>query len=270
MEIIKFKLLSRDISCDRKFIRIPTKKQSAETKDYIQISQLNNDNNEIKKLRATHSTVCKIPHKNKLSLVIDLDETLIHTVATFNVDEATKHISSDEFLFLYPDRQRNGLMSYINGCRYYVIYKRPHMIDFIKSMYEIYNIYVYTNGTYSYAERILNMIKVIIGFDPFIECYSRKDGDECTVKYLNEINCIDVNKCVIVDDISAMWPNSLENVIQIKQYIGPNDDNIYDDTSDEELYKIESALFQIYDNGKSKISIIDDIKSESKKYCADA
>ena len=81
----------------------------------------------------------------KKTLVLDLDETLIHT-------SPYSHIPHD-FSLDTDFRYKQDL----KGVGYYVS-KRPGLEKFLKDMSEIYELVVFTAGTQDYADAILDII----------------------------------------------------------------------------------------------------------------
>lgn len=81
----------------------------------------------------------KSPQCPKLTLVLDLDETLIHfTDLSPSKIKDLQHLNSHE--------------NYYGG--YYTV--RPYALSFISEMADMYEIIVFTAGTKSYADWILN------------------------------------------------------------------------------------------------------------------
>lgn len=73
--------------------------------------------------------------ENKILLVLDLDETLIH---------ATEHKLEIDFDFQYVD---------------YFVYRRPHLEWFLESMSVNFNLAIWSSANDKYVEEIVQKIK---------------------------------------------------------------------------------------------------------------
>lgn len=172
---------------------------------------------------------------SKLSLILDLDETLVHTIVTSNINELKNLITMDHLLFCFPHSTHQGTF-------YYIVFSRPHVFDFLNDLSSMYDIYVYTNGVHWYAERIIGQLKAALGFNPFINYFTRQEKSENLIKSLENIQNVCHAKCIIIDDLVEVWSTNKDKVIQIKQYIGPADPYYY---TDFELSKIKKMLIEI-------------------------
>ena len=160
--------------------------------------------------------------KRKL-LVLDLDETLIHTVST------------DEQLPRAPDK-----LFYFNGQgRSYPVYKRPGVERFLMSVASQFEVAVWTAGTRNYAEPILNWL------DPYGFITTRLYRDSCTeledgsyVKDLSKLNRL-LSEIIIVDNNPYSFEFQPDNGIQCSDF--------YFDECDTELIRIRQFLNIIKD-----------------------
>jgi Dullard-like phosphatase family protein len=89
-----------------------------------------------KKLKRSESGYLDILDRGKLSVVIDLDNTLIYS--TVNKIEKAKNYA-------------------IMNNKFYV-YKRPHLDSFLTTLSQYCELSIYTAGTKEYAERIIDYI----------------------------------------------------------------------------------------------------------------
>ncbi|KAG9232352.1 FCP1-like phosphatase-like protein [Amylocarpus encephaloides] len=156
----------------------------------------------------------------KLSLVVDLDQTIIHaciepTVGEWQADknspnyEAVKEVRS----FQLKDDGPRGVAS---GCNYY-IKMRPGLKDFLDKVSEIYELHVYTMGTRAYA---LNIAKIV---DPDKRLFgdriiSRDENGNMTAKSLARLFPVDTKMVVIIDDRADVWPKNRPNLIKVHPY----------------------------------------------------
>ncbi|KAM3072046.1 CTD phosphatase Fcp1 [Clarireedia jacksonii] len=156
----------------------------------------------------------------KLSLVVDLDQTIIHaciepTVGEWQRDpnspnyEAVKDVRS----FQLKDDNVRGLAS---GCWYY-IKMRPGLAEFLEKVSEMYELHVYTMGTRAYAVNIAKIVdpkKKLFG-DRII---SRDENGNVTAKSLARLFPQSTHMVVIIDDRSDVWPMNRPNLIKVVPY----------------------------------------------------
>jgi RNA polymerase II subunit A-like phosphatase len=158
--------------------------------------------------------------QRKLSLVVDLDQTIIHaciepTVGEWQADknspnyEAVKDVRSFQ---LHDDGQR-GVAS---GCNYY-IKMRPGLREFLEKVAEMYELHVYTMGTRAYA---LNIAKIV---DPEKRLFgdriiSRDENGSMVRKSLQRLFPVDQRMVLIIDDRSDVWPQNRSNLIKVHPY----------------------------------------------------
>lgn len=158
--------------------------------------------------------------QKKLSLVVDLDQTIIHaciepTVGEWQSDpnspnyEAVKDVRS----FQLNDDGPRGLAS---KCWYY-IKMRPGLKEFLAKISELYELHVYTMGTRAYA---LNIAKIV---DPDKRLFgdriiSRDENGNVTAKSLARLFPVDTKMVVIIDDRADVWPKNRPNLIKVVPY----------------------------------------------------
>lgn len=156
----------------------------------------------------------------KLSLVVDLDQTIIHaciepTIGEWQRDktspnyEAVKDVKS----FQLNDDGPRGLAS---GCWYY-IKMRPGLAEFLAHISELYELHVYTMGTRAYA---MNIAKIV---DPDKKLFgdriiSRDENGNVTAKSLARLFPVDTKMVVIIDDRADVWPQNRPNLIKVVPY----------------------------------------------------
>ena len=153
----------------------------------------------------------------KLSLVVDLDQTVIQatvdpTVAEWQKDpqnpnyEAVKDVRS----FQLKDDGPGG-----NGMWYY-IKLRPGLEEFLENMSRLYELHIYTMGTRAYARNISDII------DPKRKIFgnrvlSRSENGSFTVKNLQRLFPVDTKMVVIIDDRGDVW-SWIENLIKVTPF----------------------------------------------------
>ncbi|KAG5953262.1 hypothetical protein E4U53_006190 [Claviceps sorghi] len=170
--------------------------------------------------KAEHDTQKRLLRQRKLSLVVDLDQTIIHaciepTIGEWQRDpsnpnhEAVKDVKS----FQLNDDGPRGLAS---GCTYY-IKLRPGLQAFLEEVSQMYELHVYTMGTRAYA---LNIARLV---DPDRKLFgnrviSRDENGSITSKSLQRLFPVSTNMVVIIDDRADVWPRNRPNLIKVTPY----------------------------------------------------
>ncbi|KAL4785706.1 hypothetical protein BJX76DRAFT_324065 [Aspergillus varians] len=163
----------------------------------------------------------------KLSLVVDLDQTIIHaavdpTVGEWMADKDNPNHAavSDVRAFQLVDDGPG-----MRGCWYY-IKLRPGLEEFLQNVAEMYELHIYTMGTRSYAQAIASII------DPDRKLFSdrilsRDESGSLSVKNLHRLFPVDTKMVVIIDDRGDVWrwsPNLIK-VIPYDFFVGIGDIN---------------------------------------------
>ncbi|KAH7245743.1 hypothetical protein BKA59DRAFT_174296 [Fusarium tricinctum] len=179
-------------------------------------------------LRVSESVATKAEHENqkrllrqrKLSLVVDLDQTIIHaciepTIGEWQNDPTNPNHNAvkDVRSFQLNDDGPRGLTS---GCTYY-IKLRPGLMEFLEEVSKMYELHVYTMGTRAYA---LNIAKIV---DPDKKLFgnrviSRDENGSITSKSLQRLFPVSTDMVVIIDDRADVWPMNRPNLIKVVPY----------------------------------------------------
>jgi RNA polymerase II subunit A-like phosphatase len=163
----------------------------------------------------------------KLTLVVDLDMTIIHatvdpTVADWQKDETNPNHKAvkDVQVFQLMDEGPGSRV-----CSYY-IKMRPGLKDFLEDISQKYELHVYTMGTRSYAQ---NVCKIV---DPDEKIFgdrilSRDENGNLLKKNLRRLFPIDSKMVAIIDDRSDVWDWSpyLLRVTPFDFFVGTGDIN---------------------------------------------
>jgi RNA polymerase II subunit A small phosphatase-like protein len=166
-------------------------------------------------------------------LILDLDETLIHTE---NVPDSFADQYDYDFKF-------KG-----NGISLYYTKKRPYLQQFLDYAYANFDIAVWTAAGEDYAKEILKNIgileKSLLFFYTKDNCTIKRDyetSDYYGIKNLNKLKKkgFDLDRVLIVDDRRETAINNYGNLILIKPFTDNNDDT--------ELLKLISYLETIKD-----------------------
>ena len=167
--------------------------------------------------RADDEAKRRLLASKKLSLVVDLDQTIIQatvdpTVADWQKDENNPNHDAvkDVRAFLLKDDGPGN-----RGCWYY-IKLRPGLKDFLENISKIYELHIYTMGTRAYAKNIADII------DPEHKIFgdrilSRDESGSSTAKNLQRLFPVDTKMVVIIDDRGDVWKWS-PNLIKVTPY----------------------------------------------------
>ncbi|CAM9117161.1 unnamed protein product [Ectocarpus sp. 12 AP-2014] len=162
----------------------------------------------------------KTRHGKELTLVLDLDETLVHCT----VDPIVN-----------PDHR---FEVHFNGEEFQVyVRKRPHLDAFLEAVSELFEVVVFTASQQVYAERLLNMIdpqKKFVKYRLYRDACMALEGN-----YLKDLNVLgrDLSKVAIVDNSPYAYGFQIDNGIPIESW--------FDDKSDEELLHLLPLLKQL-------------------------
>jgi TFIIF-interacting CTD phosphatase-like protein len=142
------------------------------------------------------SPLIEPPRKRKLTIFLDLDSTLIY-----------KTDGAFDFMFTIEDHE----------CK---IKKRPFLDDFLDSISEFADLYIYTSATKVYAENIFNYLNKprprIIGF------FSR-ENTKGAVKNVSILGT-PLERTFLIDDFPQAASNR-ENLLQVAEFKGEENDD---------------------------------------------
>lgn len=211
-------------------------------------------NNEIDKLTFSFSQMSLSPSQKKFTLVLDLDETLVHSICSTNINKIN-----------FLKTKSNLLVHYMENDIHIFVFYRPHVLYFLQEMSKYFYICVFTNGSKNYADVVVTMLNSFAQHSYITRWYSRT-GEYPFYKYISLIDYVDTKNVLIIDDNKEIWKNDGLNVIKIKQFVVPIESNF---VSDEELLNLGSIISNVMknDNNTSDVhNIIDNIKNKYETY----
>ena len=185
----------------------------------------------------------RVSKKTNKTLILDLDETLIHTISDDEMDQ-----------FDQKKIDRRKVKANYTKTEEEIFYIRPGLIDFLKYVSKRFECILFTAAGSSYTQRILTEI------DPKKEYFDHiltrahcrrvwTSRTEITLrKGLDRINR-DPSHVIVVDDVADNWRDDFENLIIAKPYYG--------EKKDKELYKIRAML--------NKLSFVQDVREENRR-----
>ncbi|CAB4406829.1 unnamed protein product [Rhizophagus irregularis] len=158
--------------------------------------------------RLEKETSRRLLEERKLSLIVDLDQTLIHATIDPTVEEWIKDgndVAEDVRKFTLPD---SPIVYYIK--------LRPGLKEFLRSVSKIYEPHIYTMGTRNYASAVANVI------DPDNTIFnerilSRDESGSMTQKDIRRLFPCDNSMVVVIDDRADVWSWS-PNLIKVHPY----------------------------------------------------
>ena len=157
----------------------------------------------------------KTPNR-ELTLVLDLDETLIHSSKRAN------YLVESSF-------QKGPKLNY---------YTRPFLEEFLDWASSHFEVIIFTAARKSYADCIIDHL------DPYNTLVHHRLYREHCIKvpegFIKDLRVLgrDLAKVVIVDDSPVSFSSNIENGLQIKRWCG--------DTEDRELLKLTEVLVELF------------------------
>mmetsp|Transcript_40913 Transcript_40913/g.55739 ORF Transcript_40913/g.55739 Transcript_40913/m.55739 type:complete len:365 (-) Transcript_40913:883-1977(-) len=156
-----------------------------------------------------------------VTLVLDLDETLVHCSVTAGPKEAD---------IVFP--------VHFNGNEYQVhVQKRPHLEFFLREAAKNFEVVIFTASQQMYADKLLDTL------DPNHDLIKhRLFRDSCLMvdgNYLKDLNVVgrDLSKMVLVDNSPHAFGYQIDNGIPIESWFG--------EPKDEELLRLLEFLEQL-------------------------
>lgn len=152
----------------------------------------------------------KLHRQNKLCLILDLDHTLVHTIAAVKSGDNLRRPAG-------TFRNADIFQRKFNGAKH-MTKLRPFVRKFLKEASKLYEMYVYTLGTREYALEIASMLDprgVYFGS----RIISSEDSTEVFGKSLDVLPDVDESFVLILDDLEYVWPSYSRNLILMKKYV---------------------------------------------------
>ncbi|CAI2384171.1 unnamed protein product [Moneuplotes crassus] len=174
--------------------------------------------------------VQRLRDKGKKTLILDLDETLVHS----SFDKC----KCDLELPIIMDNQR------------YIVYVkiRPRAIDFLRKITKYYEVAIFTASVADYADPLIDKLDTNnYGFYKLFREHCTYNGN-----YTKDLSKLgrDLKDCIIVDNLPKSYVNQPENGIPILSW--------YDDRNDKEL----DALFPLL----IALSKVGDVRKRIKRF----
>ena len=184
------------------------------------ISKLEKENEDYNKLNIYSKTKNK---NNKKTLILDLDETLVHS--SFKPINYNNVFHKPD-IFLSIDFRGNTHSVYV--------LKRPYVHEFLKEMSKIYNIIIFTASVQEYANPLLDKL------DTENVIKKRLFREDCckgiTGKFIKDLKILNMNlkDLILVDNNPISYSYNICNGVPIKTW--------HYDKTDQELIKLIPVL----------------------------
>ncbi|CAK84975.1 unnamed protein product (macronuclear) [Paramecium tetraurelia] len=177
-----------------------------------------------------------INRQKEFTLVLDLDETLIHS------DLERTSILDEEIIVKIGE----------NIEKYY-IKVRPYAREFLQSLSQLFDLVIFTAALKEYADKVIDFL------DPCGFIKRRFYRDSCTKKdgvYYKDLTKVNQNleKTFIIDNSLSGMQLNLSNGMLIKSW--------YNDTKDQELKKYQSMIKKGIKQGDNVVTCISAMKSK--------
>ena len=184
--------------------------------------------------------------RNKKTLILDLDETLVHSAFT-------------------PFKRKSDLILNINieGIdRTLFVLKRPHVDKFLYELSALYEIIIFTASISQYANPLLDQL------DKKNYIKQRLFRQDCTFSngiYIKDLKIFDrkLNNMIIIDNNPLSYDNNIDNGIPILSWYEDINDNellkllpILKYMSNSNVYDVRTIINQFVDRNTNKIDYI--------------
>lgn len=186
-------------------------------KSFIQLQNINFGQVLSKK---TCYTLPETEQKHKKTLILDLDETLIHANFDHNI------------------KNKGKLLEFTNDKAIYTfeLFIRPGLNEFLQKMSEMFELFVFTASKKEYADSVLDYIDP--GRKYIKHCFYREDcigiKDKIFIKDLRIFTNRRLEDIVMLDNSMYSFVNQLSNGVLINSF--------YDNEQDTELYNVMGYL----------------------------
>eukprot|EP01080_Neovahlkampfia_damariscottae_P001591 gene1591-12716_t len=172
--------------------------------------------------------------KKKLSLVLDLDLTLLHTT------------NDEKFLEIVKLAKSKDVHEFKLNNKLHLTKLRPNLKEFFSKLQNLFEFHIFTHGIREYANEIAKII------DPDETLFKGKiiSREECPNEKIKTLNDIfpssNPNTVLIIDDNFTVWKNNLENLILISPFNFFNSNHTLSKNKDDQLDIISNLLIQIH------------------------
>jgi RNA polymerase II subunit A-like phosphatase len=165
--------------------------------------------------RAEEDSKRRLLGAKKLSLIVDLDQTVIHTtcertIAEWQADPANPNYEAVKDVKSFQLADDN--VAHV-AANWYYVKMRPGLAEFFEHMAKLYEMHIYTMATRAYAQAVAKII------DPERKYFgdrilSRDENYTDKLKSLHRLFPNNTDMAVIIDDRADIWGYS-ENLVRV-------------------------------------------------------
>ncbi|OAF66319.1 hypothetical protein A3Q56_05958 [Intoshia linei] len=143
---------------------------------------------------------CRLSFTKKKYLVLDLDETLIHS-KIFRVNQKVEipdfKFTLNDIYIVNESREKIIMKKIFNTVN---VYKRPHVDHFLKTVSQWYDLVVYTASVEVYGCSVVRWLEN--GYHLFKKCHYRKDCKWLDGTFVKDLTIIskDLSNILIIDN----------------------------------------------------------------------
>ncbi|KAI8967635.1 NLI interacting factor [Mycotypha africana] len=159
-------------------------------------------------------------YKNK-TLILDLDETLVHSIRLGNNSNSSKISPSIVRKSIEVHCDKQSLM--------YEVYKRPHVDFFLKTISQWYKIVIYTASMAEYADPVIDWLDQENNL--ISQRFFRQSCVIVNGNYLKDLTLAEKDLCKVclVDNSPVAFDLFKENGVALPTWISnPNDESLLD------------------------------------------
>lgn len=174
-------------------------------------------------------------------LILDMDETLLHT----ETSRDKEYLPEGSYDFKFP-LSSDG---WADDTTWFFTIKRPFLDEFMKYAFDNFKVAIWTAGSSDYATEAIkgcgidtNKLEFFWTRERCTMKYDYESGQNYGVKNLDKVHKSlgwDLDKVLIVDDVSKTAMNNYGNLIYIKEF--------FNQRRDTELLKLTNYLEKIKD-----------------------
>ncbi|CDW87250.1 nli interacting factor-like phosphatase family protein [Stylonychia lemnae] len=156
------------------------------------------------------------------TLVLDLDETLIHFASSFELQQSG--VFQDEESHLIDGNGKNQMMHQSGD----MVLFRPHLHEFLEEVSQYFEIVIFTAALQDYADYILDKIdpnQDLIKYRLYRQHTNFREKDGVYLKDLSRIGR-DLKRTIILDNVKENFQLQRENGVFIKTWLNDQEDTV--------------------------------------------
>ena len=161
------------------------------------------------------------------TLVLDLDETLVHTSTHFDARGA----GGDGSKTIAPELRLDVASNMNRQKRAFYVRLRPYVHEFLRECSELFDVVVFTASEQSYAEPIIQYLCNESGAPCPKRCFFRQSCDATMGLHVKDLSKVrqDLSKVVLIDNSPGAAAYQPENYIPCTSWYGsPEDTELLD------------------------------------------